>query len=81
MIGDLSNDQIGYSIHIVETSKNLIKEIMVKYTKDGESYQELVRTRGSPNPSAGIELTKIFTGPFDPPKHATENGGFGIVRQ
>jgi hypothetical protein len=43
MIGDLSNDQIGYSIHMMETSKNLMKEIKEKYTKDGESYQELTQ--------------------------------------
>lgn len=43
MVSDLSNDQIGYSIHMMETSKKLLKEIKEKYTKDGESYQQLVQ--------------------------------------
>lgn len=46
MIGDLSNDQIGYSIHMMETSRKLMKEIKEKYTKDGQSYQELVQAYG-----------------------------------
>jgi hypothetical protein len=43
MISDLSNDQIGYSIHMMETSKKLLKEIKEKYTHVGESYQQLVQ--------------------------------------
>lgn len=46
MIGDLSNDQIGYSIHMMETSRKLMKGIKDKYTKDGQSYQELVQAYG-----------------------------------
>jgi len=42
MVSDLSNDQIGYSIHMMETAKKLLNEIKENYTKDGESYQQLV---------------------------------------
>jgi hypothetical protein len=43
MIGDLSNDQIGYSIHMMETVKELMGGLKDKYSKEGESYQELTQ--------------------------------------
>lgn len=43
MIGDLSNDQIGYSVHMMETIKDLMSGIKEKYSKEGESYQELAQ--------------------------------------
>ncbi|MCR9016316.1 zinc-dependent metalloprotease [Aquiflexum gelatinilyticum] len=43
MIGDLSNDQIAYSIHMMETSKKLMEGIKEKYSKEGQSYQELTQ--------------------------------------
>jgi hypothetical protein len=43
MVSDLSNDQIGYSIHMMETAKKLLNEIKERYTKDGESYQQLLQ--------------------------------------
>ncbi len=43
MIGDLSNDQIGYSIDRFELVNNMMKDVKEKFTKNGESYQELRR--------------------------------------
>jgi hypothetical protein len=43
MIGDLSNDQIAYSIHMMETSKKLMEGIKEKYSTEGQSYQELTQ--------------------------------------
>ena len=43
MIGDLSNDQIGYSIDRFELVNNMMKDVKEKFTNNGESYQELRR--------------------------------------
>ncbi|AXT56202.1 DUF5117 domain-containing protein [Aquimarina sp. AD1] len=41
MIGDMSNDQIKYSINRMELVNNMMGEIKLKFSKKGESYQEL----------------------------------------
>jgi len=41
MIGDLSNDQIQYSIDRFELVNSMMKDIKTKLVKDGDSYQEL----------------------------------------
>jgi len=41
--GDLSNDQIGYSIDRFELIDKMLPEIKEKFTVEGESYQELTR--------------------------------------
>ncbi|WP_353779971.1 zinc-dependent metalloprotease [Winogradskyella sp. 3972H.M.0a.05] len=43
MIGDLSNDQIGYSIDRIEMVNELMGDVKNKFSKSGESYQELRR--------------------------------------
>ena len=43
MIGDLSNDQIRYSIDRIEMVNGLMKDVKSKFSKRGESYQELRR--------------------------------------
>ncbi len=43
MTGDLSNDQIGYSIDRFELVDNLMKDVKSKFSVKGESYQELRR--------------------------------------
>ncbi|MBT8385093.1 MAG: zinc-dependent metalloprotease, partial [Bacteroidia bacterium] len=43
MIGDLSNDQIGYSIDRFKLVNNMMNDVKEKFTKNGESYQELRR--------------------------------------
>ena len=41
MIGDLSNDQIKYSIDRMDLTRNLMKDLKTKYSKEGQSYHEL----------------------------------------
>ncbi|MDO5971479.1 zinc-dependent metalloprotease [Flavivirga aquimarina] len=41
MVGDLSNDQIRYSIDRFETINTMMRGIKDKFTKSGKSYQEL----------------------------------------
>ena len=43
MIGDLSNDQIGYSIDRIELVDSMMNTVKSKFSKSGESYQELRR--------------------------------------
>ena len=43
MTGDLSNDQIGYSIDRFELVNDLMKDVKSKFSVKGESYQELRR--------------------------------------
>ncbi|SDH48330.1 zinc-dependent metalloprotease [Winogradskyella thalassocola] len=43
MIGDLSNDQIGYSIDRIKLVDNMMSDVKTKFAKTGESYQELRR--------------------------------------
>jgi hypothetical protein len=46
MIGDLSNDQITYSINRIELVKELLKKLKPQYTSKGKSYQELLTAYG-----------------------------------
>ena len=41
MIGDLSNDQIGYSIDRIQLSNNMMKDIKTRFGNSGESYMQL----------------------------------------
>ena len=43
MIGDLSNDQIGYSIDRFKLVDNMMESIKTQFAKEGESYQEMRR--------------------------------------
>ncbi|MUU77336.1 zinc-dependent metalloprotease [Winogradskyella endarachnes] len=43
MIGDLSNDQIGYSIDRIKLVDSMMQVVKSKFSKEGESYQELRR--------------------------------------
>ncbi len=43
MVGDLSNDPIGHSIDRFEMINTMMKDVKTKFTKNGESYQELRR--------------------------------------
>lgn len=43
MIGDLSNDQIGYSIDRIKLVDSMMNDVKSKFAKSGESYQELRR--------------------------------------
>lgn len=41
MIGDLSNDQIGYSIDRIELVNSMMKEIKTRFGNSGDSYMQL----------------------------------------
>ncbi|MDX8553314.1 zinc-dependent metalloprotease [Tenacibaculum sp. 1B UA] len=41
MIGDLSNDQIKYSINRIKLANNIMKDIKQRFSKEGETYEEL----------------------------------------
>ena len=43
MIGDLSNDQIAYSINRIKLVDSMMDNVKSKFSKTGESYQELRR--------------------------------------
>ncbi|WP_405572220.1 zinc-dependent metalloprotease [Winogradskyella sp. Asnod2-B02-A] len=43
MVGDLSNDQIGYSIDRIKLVDSMMNEVKSKFSKSGQSYQELRR--------------------------------------
>jgi hypothetical protein len=47
MVGDLSNNPIGYSIDRIELVNSMMKDIKIKFPKKGESYQELLRAYSS----------------------------------
>jgi len=46
MVGDLSNDQITYSINRIKLVKTLLTKLKDQYTTEGKSYQELVIAYG-----------------------------------
>ena len=46
MIGDLSNDQITYSINRIKLVKELLAKLKIQYTTEGKSYQELLIAYG-----------------------------------
>ena len=46
MVGDLSNDQITYSINRIILVKELLKKLKPQYATEGKSYQELVIAYG-----------------------------------
>ena len=41
MIGDLSNDQIAYSIDRIKLANNIMKDIKSRFSNEGETYEEL----------------------------------------
>lgn len=41
MTGDLSNDQIKYSINRIKLANNMMKNIKQRFSKNGETYEEL----------------------------------------
>lgn len=43
MTGDLSNDQIAYSINRFELVNDMMKDIKTRFSKDGATYMDLVR--------------------------------------
>ena len=67
MTGDLSGDQIAYSIDRFKIVNNALKEIKNKMTKEGENYEDLRRafyTLSSGATGAGIVLSRFIGGVY-----------------
>ena len=67
MTGDLSGDQIAYSIDRFKIVNNALKEIKNKMTKEGENYEDLRRafyTLSSVATGAGIVLSRFIGGVY-----------------
>ena len=78
MVGDLSNDQIGYSIDRIELVNTLMKEIKDKFPDNGESYQELLRAYSSLNRqrvSAANVISRFIGGVYVDRALAGQDGG------
>lgn len=78
MIGDLSNDQIGYSIHMMETSRKLMGGIKEKYATEGESYEELYqayRTLMGTYTTAGGVMSRFIGGVYVDRAMVGQDGG------
>ncbi len=77
MIGDLSNDQIGYSIDRFELSNNLMKDIKTKFAVKGKSYQELRRAYyilSGQKAQAGNVISRFIGGVYVDRAMAGQNG-------
>lgn len=78
MIGDLSNDQIGYSIDRIELVNSMMKDIKTKFSKKGESYQELLRAYSSlsrQRASAANIVSRFIGGVYVDRAMAGQEGG------
>ena len=67
MIGDLSNDQITYSINRFELVNTMMKKIKTQFTKKGETYEDLRRayyTLQSQSAIAGGVISRFVGGVY-----------------
>ena len=67
MIGDLSNDQITYSINRFELVNDMMKNIKTKFTKKGKTYEDLRRayyTLQSQSAIAGGVISRFIGGVY-----------------
>ena len=67
MTGDLSGDQIAYSIDRFKIVNNALKKIKNKMTKEGENYEDLRRafyTLSSGAAGAGVVLSRFIGGVY-----------------
>ncbi|MDJ0645575.1 MAG: zinc-dependent metalloprotease [Flavobacteriaceae bacterium] len=78
MIGDLSNDQIGYSIDRIALVNNMMKDVKSKFTKEGKSYQELRRAYyilSGQRAWAGNVISRFIGGVYVDRAMAGQDGG------
>ena len=54
MIGDLSGDQITYSINRIKLVNSMMKDLKSRFTNEGETYMDLVRAYYSLNSQSAI---------------------------
>jgi hypothetical protein len=67
MIGDLSNDQITYSINRFELVNSMMKNLKTQFTKKGETYEDLRRayyTLHSQSAIAGGVISRFIGGVY-----------------
>jgi hypothetical protein len=67
MIGDLSNDQITYSINRFELVNTMMKDLKSKFTKEGETYMNLRRafyTLNNQSAIAGGVISRFIGGVY-----------------
>jgi hypothetical protein len=67
MIGDLSNDQVTYSINRFELVNTMMKDIKAKFLKEGETYENFRRayyTLNNQSSTAGGVLSRFIGGVY-----------------
>jgi hypothetical protein len=67
MIGDLSNDQITYSINRFELVNSMMKNLKTQFTKKGETYEDLRRayyTLHNQSATAGGVISRFIGGVY-----------------
>ncbi|WP_111307179.1 zinc-dependent metalloprotease [Confluentibacter sediminis] len=77
-VSDQSNDQIAWAIDRIELSNDLIKDIKMRFTKTGESYQELRRVYyilSNQKGSAANTISKFIGGVYVDRAMAGQEGG------
>ncbi|MFI0428904.1 zinc-dependent metalloprotease [Mariniflexile sp. HMF6888] len=77
-VSDQSNDQITWSIDRIELSNNLMKDVKTKFTKSGESYEELRRVYyllSSQKATAGNTISRFIGGVYVDRAMAGQEGG------
>ncbi|MCI2230105.1 zinc-dependent metalloprotease [Polaribacter sp. MSW13] len=78
MIGDLSNDQITYSINRFELINSMMKNLKTQFTKKGETYEELRRayyTLHNQTATAGGVVSRFIGGVYVDRATFGQNGG------
>ena len=78
MVGDLSNDPIGYSIDRFELVNTMMKDIKTNFSKNGESYQELRRAYSilsGQRASAATVVSRFIGGVYVDRAMAGQDGG------
>lgn len=78
MIGDLSNDQIGYSIDRFELVDDMLNSVKSKFAKKGDSYQEMRRAyyilNGQRGTAAGV-ISRFIGGVYVDRANIGQEGG------
>ena len=78
MVGDLSNDPIGFSIDRFEIVNTMMKDIKTNFSKNGESYQELRRAYtilSGQRASAANVVSRFIGGVYVDRAMAGQDGG------
>ncbi|MGE5944203.1 MAG: zinc-dependent metalloprotease, partial [Flavobacteriales bacterium] len=77
-VSDQSNDQIAWAIDRIELSNDLMKDVKTRFTKNGESYQELRRVYyllSSQKESAANTISRFIGGVYVDRAMANQEGG------